>query len=171
MSASEGRPAASASRYDAGLLTPSGSTGFGVVVDKGAEGDADRQLQRNHGRAEMNGHGLTATTRSPSSSTTWVGISSASKYRTGRSNAGLVFQSPPTSANTSARVIPTRSRGISRSLSRTQSSLQPTPTPHAERQLRRVELLAAVPNRAVGRAVDDQIGVHAASLVANLQDA
>ena len=89
---------------------------------------ASRQLHRNYGRAEMNGHGLTSMTRSPSPSTNWAGISSASKYH-------------------------------------------PTPIPHTERQLGRVELLAAIPDRAIGRPADDQIGVDAASLVANLQDA
>ena len=52
-----------------------------------------------------------------------------------------------------------------------QSSLQPTAITHAERQLGRVEIFAPVPNRAVGRAVDNQTGKHGASMVAGLKDA
>ena len=79
----------------------------------------------------MNGHGLTSTTRSRSSTTNWTGISSDLENRTGRDQPLVVQYS--------------------------QSSLQPTPIPSAERQLDRAEILAAVPNCAAGSTVDNQI--------------
>jgi len=47
----------------------------------------------------------------------------------------------------------------------------PAPIPDPERQPGRIELLAAVPNGAVGRAIADQVGIDGAAVVAELQDA
>src|SRR6185295_1037431 len=104
----------------------------------------------------MNDHGLTSTTRSRSSSTNWAGISSASKNRSGRPSAGR------------ARHTHAQSGDQTLVVQCSQSSLQPTPIPDAEPQLGRIEILPTVPNCAVGRAVDNQIGEHTTSLVADL---